>query len=317
MKVMELTAYGGPDAFEAVERPLPEPGPGEVLTRVLASSVNPIDTQARRGQFPDWFPLPCVLGLDAAGVVEAVGAEVEHLGVGDEVYYMAPIGPEGTYAEYHVAAAERISHKPASLDMLQAAALPLVGQTAWDALVVKAEVKGGDRALILAGAGGVGHVAIQLCRARGATVYASCSAANLEFVREMGAARAIDRNGEDVGEVIGELTDGQGVDVILESMGGDHLERAIDLLAEGGRLASINVEEQPQSLLQAFLKFASLHLVLVRPHREKLAGLTELVEAGQLRPHIEQVFPLSEVGAAHARLEAGGVRGKLVLDHTL
>lgn len=317
MKVMGLTAYGGPDALKAADQPVPKPGPGEVLTRVLASSVNPIDTQARRGQFPDWFPLPCVLGLDAAGVVEAVGAEVEHLEPGDEVYYMAPIGPDGTYAEYHAAAAERISLKPASLDMVQAAALPLVGQTAWDALVVKAEVASGDRALILAGAGGVGHVAIQLCKARGAVVYASCSAANLDFVRAMGAVRAIDRNGEDVSEVIGELTGGQGVDVILESMGGDHLERALDLLAEGGRLASINVEEKPQSLLQAFLKFASLHLVLVRPHREKLAGLTELVEAGELRPHIAQVFPLSEVGAAHARLEAGGVCGKLVLDHTL
>jgi NADPH2:quinone reductase len=183
--------------------------------------------------------------------------------------------------------------------------------------VVKAKVAGGERVLILAGADGVGHVAVQLCKARGTVVYASCRKANLEFVRGLGAAHAIERNGEDVAAAIGELTDSEGVDVILESMGGDHIERALNLLAEGGRLASINVEERPQSLLQAFLKFVTLHLVLVRPHREKLAGLTELVEAGELRPHVEQVFALSEVGAAHARLEAGGVRGKLVLDHGL
>jgi NADPH2:quinone reductase len=156
---------------------------------------------------------------------------------------MAPIGPDGTCGEYHAATAERVLHKLPSLDMVRAAALPLVGQTVWDALVVKVGVASGDRTLILAGAGGVGHVAIQLCKARGATVYAPCSEANLEFVREMGAVHAIDRNGEDMGEVIGELTGGRGVDVILESTGGDHLERAIDLLAEGGRLASIDVEK--------------------------------------------------------------------------
>ena len=118
MNAMRLAAYGGPNAFEVADLPVPSLGPGEVLTRVLASSVNPVDTQARRGQHPDWFSPPCVLGFDAAGVVEAVGAQVEHPGVGDEVYYMAPIGSEGTYAEYHVADAERVSHKLASLDML-------------------------------------------------------------------------------------------------------------------------------------------------------------------------------------------------------
>ena len=127
--------------------------------------------------------------------------------------------------------------------------------------------------LVLAGAGGVGHIAIQIAKATGAVVYTVCRAANRDFVADLGADRSIDRDEADVADAIGDLTDGEGVDVILESIGGDHLERSLDLLAEGGRLASINVEDKPQSLLRGFLQFASLHLILVRPHRRKLEGL--------------------------------------------
>ena len=175
MKAMTLTSFGGPDSFELREVPKPVPQAGQVLVRVHATSINPLDFQVRRGDYPDLVPLPAITGHDVSGVVEAIGPGVTTFTPGDEVWYTPQIfdGP-GSYAEYHVAAEGIIGKKPASLSHLEAASLTLVGGTAWEALVVRAGLRVGESILIHGGAGGVGHVAIQLAKAIGAKVFTTC-----------------------------------------------------------------------------------------------------------------------------------------------
>lgn len=193
MKALVLTAFGGPESFELRDVPKPVPQPGQVLVRVHATSINPLDYQVRRGDYPDLVPLPAITGHDVSGVVEAVGPSVTAFAPGDEVWYTPQIfdGP-GSYAEYHVAAESIVGKKPASLSHLEAASLTLVGGTAWEALVVRAGLRVGESILVHGGAGGVGHVAIQLAKAIGARVFTTVRDDNAEFVRGLGADVTID-----------------------------------------------------------------------------------------------------------------------------
>lgn len=316
MKAITLNAFGGPDAFELRDVPTPEPQAGQVLVRVQATSINPLDYQVRRGDYPDLVPLPAITGHDVSGVVEAVGPGVTAFSPGDEVWYTPQIfdGP-GSYAEYHVAAESIVGIKPPALSHLEAASLTLVGGTAWEALVVRAALRVGESILVHGGAGGVGHVAIQLAKAMGARVYTTVREANFGFARSLGADGVIDYEKEDYVDAIMRETAGRGVDVIFDTIGGNTLSRSPDALAQLGRVVTIVDLAQPQNLVQAWGKNASYHFVFTRQNRGKLDELSALVARGQLRPHVGAVYPLADIALAHARLESpnNGLRGKIAI----
>nr|WP_315846273.1 zinc-dependent alcohol dehydrogenase family protein [uncultured Achromobacter sp.] len=316
MKAITLNAFGGPDAFELRDVPTPEPQAGQVLVRVQATSINPLDYQVRRGDYPDLVPLPAITGHDVSGVVEAVGPGVTAFSPGDEVWYTPQIfdGP-GSYAEYHVAAESIVGIKPPALSHLEAASLTLVGGTAWEALVVRAALRVGESILVHGGAGGVGHVAIQLAKAMGARVYTTVREANFGFARSLGADGVIDYEKEDYVDAIMRETAGRGVDVIFDTIGGNTLSRSPDALAQLGRVVTIVDIAQPQNLVQAWGKNASYHFVFTRQNRGKLDELSALVARGQLRPHVGAVYPLADIALAHARLESpnNGLRGKIAI----
>jgi len=316
MKAMLLKSFGGPESFELRDLPKPVPQAGQVLVRVHATSINPLDFQVRRGDYPDLVPLPSITGHDVSGVVEAVGPGVTSFAPGDEVWYTPQIfdGP-GSYAEYHVAAEGIVGKKPPSLSHLEAASLTLVGGTAWEALIGRAALRVGESILIHGGAGGVGHVAIQLAKAMGAQVFTTVREANFEFVRSLGADVVIDYEKEDYVDKIMQETGGRGVDVVFDTIGGDTLARSPDALAQLGRVVSIVDIAKPQNLVQAWGKNASYHFVFTRQNRGKLDELSALVERGQLRPHVGAVYSLADIPLAHARLESpnNGIRGKIAI----
>lgn len=316
MKAMMLESFGGAESFKLRDVPTPVPNAGEVLVRVYATSINPLDYQVRRGDYADLVPLPAITGHDVSGVVEAVGPGVTAFAPGDEVWYTPQIfdGP-GSYAEYHVAAQTIVGKKPRALSHLEAASLSLVGGTAWEALVVRAALRVGESVLIHGGAGGVGHVAIQLAKAMGAKVFTTVREDNFQFARRMGADVLIDYEKEDYVAAILRETDGHGVDVVFDTIGGDTLSRSPDALAQLGRVVSIVDIAQPQNVIQAWGKNASFHFVFTRQNRGKLDELSALVERGQLRPHIGAVYALADLGLAHARLESrnNGLQGKVAI----
>lgn len=316
MKAMILKSFGGPDSFELSDVLKPVPQAGQVLVRVHATSINPLDYQVRRGDYPDLVPLPAITGHDVSGVVEAIGPGVSAFAPGDEVWYTPQIfDGQGSYAEYHVAAESIIARKPASLSHLEAASLSLVGGTVWEALTVRAVLRVGESILIHGGAGGVGHVAIQVAKAMGARVFTTVREANAEFVRSLGADVVIDYTQEDYVEAIMRDTAGHGVDVVFDTIGGDTLSRSADALAQLGRVVSIVDIAQPQNLVQAWGKNASYHFVFTRQNRGKLDELSALVERGQLRPHVGAVYSLADIPLAHARLESAnnGLLGKIAI----
>ena len=317
MKALRLTSFGGPESFELCDLPRPMPQAGQVLVRVHATSINPLDYQVRRGDYPDLVPLPAITGHDVSGVVEEVGPGVTAFSPGDEVWYTPQIfdGP-GSYAEYHVAAQGIVGKKPSSLSHLEAASLTLVGGTAWEALVVRAALRVGESILVHGGAGGVGHVAIQLARAIGARVFTTVRQANFEFARSLGADVLIDYEKEDYVDAVLRETGGRGVDVVFDTIGGDTLSRSPDALAQLGRVVSIVDIARPQNLVQAWGKNASYHFVFTRQNRGKLDELSALIERGQLRPHVGAVYSLADIPLAHARLESpnNGVRGKIAIE---
>lgn len=316
MKAMRLKSFGGADAFELCEMPKPAPQTGQVLVRVHATSINPLDYQVRRGDYADLVPLPAITGHDVSGVVEAIGSGVTNFAPGDEVWYTPQIfdGP-GSYAEYHVAAESIIGKKPPTLSHLEAASLSLVGGTAWEALTVRAALRVGESILIHGGAGGVGHIAIQLAKAIGAKVFTTVREANIEFVKSQGADVIIDYEKEDYVDAIMRETDGRGVDVVFDTIGGNTLSRSPDALAQLGRVVSVVDIAQPQNLVQAWGKNASYHFVFTRQNRGKLDELSSLVAQGQLRPHVGAVYALADIGLAHARLESrnNGIQGKIAI----
>jgi NADPH2:quinone reductase len=316
MKAMILKSFGGPESFQLCDVPKPVPGVGQVLVRVHATSINPLDCQVRRGDYAGLVPLPAITGHDVSGVVDEVGPGVTTFVAGDEVWYTPQIfdGP-GSYAEYHVAAESIIGHKPAALSHLEAASLTLVGGTVWEALVVRAALRVGESILIHGGAGGVGHVAIQVAKAIGARVFTTVREAHFDFARSLGADVLIDYAKEDYIDAIFRETGGHGVDVVFDTIGGDTLSRSSDALAQLGRVVSIVDIATPQNLVQAWGKNASYHFVFTRQNRGKLDELSTLVARGQLRPHIGAVYSLADIGLAHARLERRntGLQGKIAI----
>ncbi|GAA1022021.1 zinc-dependent alcohol dehydrogenase family protein [Amycolatopsis albidoflavus] len=309
MRVAELARFGAADtAFAARELPRPVPGPGQALVRVAATSVNPLDLQARRGDYRDQVALPAVIGNDVSGVVVETGPGASDFAPGDEVWYLAPVfaGP-GTYAEYHVVDQALVARKPAGLSHVEAAGLALVGVTAWEALVERAAVRAGERVLVHGGAGGVGSVAVQLASALGAEVVTTARKRDHEFVAGLGADAAIDFS---AGDYVPQVRTLGGVDVVLDTVGGDTLTRSPEVLADRGRVVSIVDIPEPQNLLAAWGVNATYHFLFVSPGRAKLEALTQLIEQGKLRPVIGTVLPLADIASAHALVEGGSAGGR-------
>jgi NADPH:quinone reductase-like Zn-dependent oxidoreductase len=328
LKAARIHAYGDPDQLRVEEVDDPVAGPRDLLIRVHASSVNPVDAKIRSGSQRGAvrLKLPWILGMDVSGVVEAVGEQVEGFAVGDEVYASPTHRRPGTYAELVAIEADAVAAKPETLTHVEAASLPLVGLTAWDCLVGAAKLEAGETVLIQAGAGGVGTVAVQLARALGARVATTCSGRNVDFVRELGADVAIDYTETKFEEAI------DGCDVVLESMGGAIHGRSLKVLRRGGRLVSINsglpaatARWGPNLALAAVglrllgRKIAGLgrgvkvSTVVRKPSGAHLAELAALVDAGEIRPVVAEVFPLERIADAHRAIETGRTRGKNVI----
>jgi NADPH:quinone reductase-like Zn-dependent oxidoreductase len=312
MRAIVQDGPGGPEVLHETTIDRPVPLPTEVLVRVHATSVNPVDWKTRGGtgmaaRFDDGGPF--VLGWDVSGVVEEVGFGVTRFRAGDEVYGMPRFPhPARAYAEFLTAPSRHLARKPAGLDHTRAAAVPLVGLTAWQALVETAELRAGQRVLVHAAAGGVGHVAVQIAKARGAYVIGTASAAKHEFLRDLGADELIDYRTTDFAEVV------RDVDVVLDLVGGEYSVRSLPTLRRGGRLVTI-----PSSAAEAATRAAAAAGVaatgmLVEPDHAGLEQLTALIEAGRLRAEVETVLPLEKAAEAHRLGEAGRTRGKIVLD---
>ena len=314
MRAMVIPEFGGPDLFEERDVERPEPGPGEVLVRVFASSANPIDTVLRaNGSFAGLEP-PVILGADVSGVVEEVGPGVTDFAPGDEVYYTPEIfgpGSNGAYAEYHVVAADIVAEKPASLSHEEAAAVPLAGGSAYEGIVRRLAVQVGETVLIHGGGGGVGSFAVQITRASGARVLASAGTHNQDTLKELGVDVAIDYTSEDVFEVALDDTGSTGADAVFDTGGGDLVARSLQATRTFGRLASI-VSLQGD-LTPAYQLNQTIHGVFLTRERRRLDEMTRLIERGQMRPVIDEVLPLNQVAKAHERLDSGHGRGKVVL----
>ena len=308
MRAITQKSFGGPEVLELTEVPRPVPGATEVLVRVQAVGVNPVEAVIRAGAFPLIGQPPFTLGWDVSGVVVEVDPGVNRFQVGDEVYGMPyfPRAADG-YAEYVAAPSRQLVRKPAGLSHVEAAALPLAGLTAWQMLVDIAAVGEGQRVLVHGAGGGVGHLAVQIAKARGAHVIATASAAKHAFLRELGADETIDYRTTDFAAVV------RDVDTVIETVGGDTARRSLATLRPGGVLVTA-VDKADAELARAAetagVRFAGIS---VEPDVVGLEALNALVAAGRLRPHVEQVFDLADAAKAHGVVEGGHVRGKVVL----
>ena len=318
MKAVVLDHFGGADAFEVRDVAVPQVGPRQVRVRVHATAVNPLDFQIRRGDYADQVPLPAIIGHDVSGVIEEVGWHVTEFRTGDAVYYTPRIfGGPGSYAEQHVADVDIVARKPENISHLEAASLTLVGGTVWESLVTRAQLAVGETILIHGGAGGVGTIAIQVAKAIGAHVITTAKAGDHDFVRSLGADAVIDFTSEDYVDAVGEITQGKGVNVVFDTIGGDALTRSPLTLADSGRVVSIVDIAQPQNLIEAWGRNAAYHFVFTRQNQGKLDALTALVERGLVKPVIGATLPLARMGEAHELLEnrrSYGLRGKVAID---
>ncbi|MER5864446.1 NADP-dependent oxidoreductase [Kitasatospora sp. NPDC002040] len=306
MRAIGQDGFGGPEVLQVVEVERPEPGVAEVLVRVHAAGVNPTDAWHRASG--GLTGRVTRLGWDVSGVVEAIGIGVTTLAVGDEVFGM-PRHPlaAGTYAEYVTSPARHLVRKPAGLDHTEAAALALTGMTAWQALVDTADVRPGQRVLVHAAAGGVGHLAVQIAKARGAYVIGTARAAKHDFLRGLGADELIDYTAVDFETAV------DPVDVVVDTIGGEYGPRSLAALRAGGILVSLASPAEayladlarPQGKRAAFMA--------VEADQAGLRELVALVGAGQLRPVLDSVLPLELAAKAHELLDSGRTRGKIVL----
>ncbi|MGH8929544.1 MAG: NADP-dependent oxidoreductase [Egibacteraceae bacterium] len=307
MRAVTQRQFGGPEVLEVMEVDAPVPLPSEVLVTVRAAGLNPIDAVIRSGAFPILGQPPFVLGWDLSGVVSEVVPGVNRFKVGDEVYGM-PLFPRpaGTYAELAAGPSRQLARKPRSIDHAHAAALPLAGLTAWQSLVDIADVQPGQRVLVHAAGGGVGHLAVQIAKHLGAYVIGTVSASKQEFVRDLGADEVIDYRAVDFTEAVHD------VDVVLELVGGDYGTRSIEVLRAGGLLVTVVERTSAELATRAHAAGRRFAGISVEPDGAGLERLADLVDAGHLRVHVEHAVPLEDAAKAHALLESG-LRGKAVL----
>jgi NADPH:quinone reductase-like Zn-dependent oxidoreductase len=306
MKAVRIHTQGGPETLVYEDAPRPTPLTNEVLIRVRAASVNPVDWKIRDGYGKEIFnhQMPLILGWDVAGTIEAVGPEVDKFQLGDPVYGYTSLLRDGAYAEFIVAKQEEIAVKPASLDFVEAAAVPVAALTAWQAMFDTANLEENQKVLIHAASGGVGSIAVQLAKAKGAYVIGTASARNADFVRELGVDEFIDYQATQFETVVHD------VDVVLDTIGGDTQVRSFGVLRKDGFLVSI--VEPPSEELAAQHGVRS-KMVGVLPNGTQLSEIAALIDSGKVKPFVETVLPLSEARQAHEMSKSGRTRGKIVL----
>jgi alcohol dehydrogenase len=330
VKAFVIDRYGGPEVLHAVERPRPELGPGDVLVEVHAASVNPIDWKIRDGKLKSAFKydFPLTLGQDLSGVVMERGAQARRFEVGDAVFARLRKGRIGSFAELCSVDESDLAKKPSKLGHVEAASLPLVGLTAWQALIDIAEVRAGQNVFIQAGAGGVGTFAIQLAKHLGATVATTASPANHEFLKSLGADVLIDYRTQDFADVLRDQ------DLVLDTLGGDALKKSFDITKPGGVVVSIAGVPDPQfardwelagpvRVAIALISFPTrrrarargvrYHFHMMRESGEQLGKIAQLVDRGVIRPRVDREFPFEETPAAVAHAEQGRASGKVVV----
>ena len=306
MKAIRIHAYGGPELMQLEDAPMPPCGAGDLLVRVVAAGVNPVDWKLRSGvmaaQIPKSFPI--TLGFDASGVVTAVGAEVFGFEAGDEVCFYVDFARGGSYAEYVAVHASQAAKKPHTASFATAAALPMAGQAAWTALIETGQVERGMRVLIHGGAGAVGTFAVQLAKERGAHVTATASGDGLVLVKSLGADEVIDYRTQRFEQVARDM------DIVLDTLGGPTQEASWTTMRKGGILVATAMPPSPERATAANVRAA---FVFTQPRGAVLAQLVERVDDGRLHIVIGQEFALADASQAHRLGEAGKARGKMIL----
>jgi NADPH:quinone reductase-like Zn-dependent oxidoreductase len=307
MQAVRIHEFGAPSVMRIESAPRPAPGPGELLVRVHAAAINPVDTGARSGHVQDLVHarFPYIPGFDISGVVEEMGDGVTRFAPGDAVFAMLQLQRGGGYAEYAVVPESDAAAKPEGISHAEAASLPLVALTVWQAFFQAADLQPGQTVLIHAGAGGVGSVAIQVAKWRGARVIATASAHNHEFLRELGADAVIDYNTERFEDVA------RNVDLVLDPIGDDTQVRSLQTLRDGGSLVGLmgltRAARTPPRGIQA-------RSILVNPDGVQLSRIAELVAEGHIRPIVSHLFPLADAADAHVQSETRSTRGKIILE---
>jgi len=306
MKAVVLHEHGGPNVLKYEDMPRPEPKADEVLVRVMAAGVNPVDTYVRQGMRSNPGPLehPMVLGYDIAGVVEKAGAKVKNFKPGDAVYAYLSVPRGGGYAEFAIAKPEEMALKPKNIDFEKAAAVPLAATTAWQALVDTAKIEPGQTVLIHGGSGGVGSFAVQIAKARGAKVIATASTANQDLLKQLGVDEPIDYTKTKFEDVV------KDVDVVLNAVRGDTLSRSYGVVKAGGIIVSITDEPDAAECAKHGIRCLRM---MAHPDAKALEELTNLIEANKITPIVSQTFPLADAAKAHEQIETHHTRGKIVL----
>jgi NADPH:quinone reductase-like Zn-dependent oxidoreductase len=306
MQAVRLHSFGGPEVLVLEEVPRPQIGAGEVLIRVHAAGINPLDWKARAGHVQAWLPhrLPLIPGWDVSGVVEEVASDVTAFEVGDSVYGMLDFMRDGAYAEYVAARTLNLALKPKSIDFTQAAAVPLASLTAWQSLFEVAGLQPGQTVLIHGGAGGVGHFAVQFAKWKEAKVIVTASAANEAFLRKLGVDEAIDYRNIKFEKAVHD------VDVVMDTIGGDTQQRSWQVLKKGGVLVTTLRISSPETARDHGVRGEE---VLVHPDTARLNQIAALIDAGDLKPSVAAVLPLAEAARAHELSQTGHMKGKIVL----
>jgi NADPH:quinone reductase-like Zn-dependent oxidoreductase len=306
MKAVRIHEYGGPEVLKHEDVAKPKPAAGEVLVRIHAAGVNPVDYKIRAGARKERLPftLPIIIGYDLSGVVESVGEDVKDLKEGSEVFGRMDFLRIGSYAEYATPNESEVVLKPASLDHFHAAAMPVAALTAWQALFDQAKLVAGQTVLIHGAGGGVGHFAVQFAKAKGLIVIATASGDNVPFAKQLGADEVVDY------KAVKFEGHARGVDAVLDTVGGETQERSWKVVKPGGILVSIVGIEDQSAAERHGVRGAAF---MAHPDAEQLAEIAALVDEGRVEPVIETVLPLAEAAQAHRMLEKGGHRGKIVL----
>jgi NADPH:quinone reductase-like Zn-dependent oxidoreductase len=306
MKAARIHEYGSPEALRYEDAPRPVPAADEVLVRVHAAGINPVDWKIRAGHVRDWlkYTLPMIPGWDFSGVVEETGSDSGDWRKGDEVYARPDIGRDGAYAEYIAVRAIEIASKPISIDHVHAAAIPLACLTAWQALFDAGGLDAGQKVLIHAAAGGVGHFAVQLAKWKGAFVAGTASARNHDFLRSLGVDQPIDYTSVRFEDVVGDC------DVVLDTVAGESRARSWQVLKKGRILVTILGQPSQEDARAHGVRAAG---VFVQPNPAQLNQIAALVDSGKIKPQVDAVFSLADAAKAHELSQTNHVRGKVVL----
>lgn len=306
MKAVRIHSYGGIDVLAYEDAPMPEIGPDEILVKVTAAGINPLDWKVRKGYAKDRMKVnfPFILGWDLSGTVEKTGALVTHFKAGDKVYSRSDSSRDGAYAEYIAVRASEVAFAPTAIPLNFAAGIPLAGQTAWAGLFEQGNLRAGQKVLVHGASGGVGMFAIQFAHTAGAQVIATTSTKNVDFVKSLGADAVIDYTSDDFSQKL------KDIDLVFDTVGGETQKKSWGIIKKGGTLVSTVGADQNE----AEAHNVTAKSFMVNSNGARLQEITGFVDQGKLKVFIEKEFPLAEAGLAHQLSEEGHVRGKIILN---